>query len=240
MKIHLFSKRTSTKKEHDMIIGQALARAIRETSRDEECPPLEDIAALIDGKLDTVKKDRLMEHLAHCDKCYETFSMSYELIKEEKKKSWSFVPYAIAASILIISGYFIYSNYLTQGNQIQIAQDKTKVETETPPDRPVVSQPDVKPKEKEKKESPVLIAMVELNSEAKELIINTKDNTIRDEKFVNDIVKALKIESKDFRQSKIEEVRIEWPDTKVKSLFLIPDKAEVELKNGVLTIKILE
>ncbi|HBL27179.1 MAG TPA: hypothetical protein DD490_10125 [Acidobacteria bacterium] len=38
------------------------------------CPPLEDIAAFLDGTLAADERARLTEHLARCESCYEVFS----------------------------------------------------------------------------------------------------------------------------------------------------------------------
>ena len=38
------------------------------------CPPLEDIAAFLDGKLSLEERERVTEHLARCEICYEVFA----------------------------------------------------------------------------------------------------------------------------------------------------------------------
>src|SRR6185295_1048566 len=38
------------------------------------CPPLEDIAAFLDGRLSAKERERMTEHLARCESCYEIFA----------------------------------------------------------------------------------------------------------------------------------------------------------------------
>lgn len=40
----------------------------------DSCPPLEDIAAFLDGTLSPEERERMTEHLARCESCYEVFS----------------------------------------------------------------------------------------------------------------------------------------------------------------------
>jgi len=99
------------KDEKDRVIGRALTRAIKETQKAEECPSPEDLSAFIDGTLDEQERDRVMGHLSRCDRCYEVFSMTHEMIKEEKqeatrvmikKKRWIYAPIAVAAAAVLV------------------------------------------------------------------------------------------------------------------------------------------
>lgn len=78
------SKKHAKKEDRDEMIGRALSRAIKESTGADECPSLEDISAFIDGTIDEQKRDTLMGHLSHCDKCYEIFSATHEAVKEEE------------------------------------------------------------------------------------------------------------------------------------------------------------
>lgn len=40
----------------------------------DTCPPLEDIAAFLDGMLSPEERERVTEHLARCESCYEIFA----------------------------------------------------------------------------------------------------------------------------------------------------------------------
>jgi len=104
------SGKNMEKEEKDVVIGRALARAIKGSAQADECPSDEDLSAFIDGTLDGQERDRVMGHLSHCDKCYETFLMAQEMIKEEKeaaskamiKRSWIYAPIAIAAAAVLV------------------------------------------------------------------------------------------------------------------------------------------
>jgi hypothetical protein len=78
------SRKPPQKEDRDEIIGRALSRTMKESAKAGECPSLEDISAFIDGKLDEKRRDELLGHLSHCDKCYEIFSTTYEAVKEEE------------------------------------------------------------------------------------------------------------------------------------------------------------
>ncbi|MFH1328029.1 MAG: zf-HC2 domain-containing protein, partial [Candidatus Bathyarchaeota archaeon] len=78
------SPKPPKKEDRDEIIGRALSRAIKESSKVGDCPSLEDISAFIDGKLDEKRRDELLGHLSYCDKCYEIFSTTHEAVKEEE------------------------------------------------------------------------------------------------------------------------------------------------------------
>lgn len=47
------------------------------------CPPLEDIAAFLDGNLSPEESARITEHLARCESCYEIFSGAIHFQEEE-------------------------------------------------------------------------------------------------------------------------------------------------------------
>jgi len=101
------SRKYIQKEETDAAIGRALSSAIKESTRGEECPSTEDLAAFIDGTLDEQKRDILMGHLSHCDECYEVVAMAREMGEEEKeqkvtKRSWYYAPIAIAAAAVLV------------------------------------------------------------------------------------------------------------------------------------------
>ena len=100
------SRKHIKKEDKDAAIGRALSRAIKESARAEECLSPEELSAFIDGTLDEQNRDRVMGHLSHCDRCYEIFSMSHELVEEEaiekKKKTWIYAPIAVAAAAVLV------------------------------------------------------------------------------------------------------------------------------------------
>ena len=107
------SSKKHTKEERDEIVGRALSRVIKEGVKAEECPSSEDISSFIDGTLDDQKRDRLLGHLSHCDRCYEVFSMAQEMAKEEEIPSmkraaispmrrWILSPAPIAIAVALV------------------------------------------------------------------------------------------------------------------------------------------
>jgi len=51
----------------------------------ETCPPLEDIAAFLDGKLSERERARVVAHLADCESCYAVFSGAARFQLEEEE-----------------------------------------------------------------------------------------------------------------------------------------------------------
>ena len=48
----------------------------------DNCPPLEDIAAFIDGTINHKKRELLIEHIDKCSLCYETLTGTLDSQKE--------------------------------------------------------------------------------------------------------------------------------------------------------------
>lgn len=129
--------------EDEKKLGQALSRALRETGAAGECPPPEDIAALIDGALRGSERDRIMGHLARCKDCYQVFSTASELVKGDRppaaklikmpdRKRRYFVPAAIAASLLLaLSAFYFYGrSFFTSAPGTVIATNEKGASTE--------------------------------------------------------------------------------------------------------------
>lgn len=53
----------------------------------ETCPPLEDIAAFLDGKLSEGERARVVAHLADCESCYAVFAGTARFQLEEEEES---------------------------------------------------------------------------------------------------------------------------------------------------------
>src|SRR5688500_15235651 len=53
----------------------------------DACPPLEDIAAFLDGTLSPEERARITEHLARCESCYEIFAGAVHFHEEEGDSS---------------------------------------------------------------------------------------------------------------------------------------------------------
>lgn len=53
----------------------------------ETCPPLEDIAAFLDGKLSGEERARIVAHLAECESCYAIFADAARFQLEEEQEA---------------------------------------------------------------------------------------------------------------------------------------------------------
>jgi len=97
-------KKPPKKEEKDEIIGRALARAIKESTQANECPSDEVLSAFIDGTLNEQERDAVVDHLTHCDKCYEVVSLARQMVKEERpsKRRWFYAPAAAVAPALLV------------------------------------------------------------------------------------------------------------------------------------------
>jgi hypothetical protein len=222
-----YFKKPSQKEEHDTKIGHALVKAMQEMAEEEPCPSSKDISLFLDGKLKGERRDALLSHLTCCSRCYDAYLIAYEMNREEgeisikeKKSRTAFLPYAVTASLLLtLISYFAYQHYFIPDNQTTIVQQElNNRETE-----------------------PVYYAMVDLDSNEKSFLMNNRKAVIKDKGTIHNMLNVFKIKKDALKGQKINEVRIEWPETEVKAFFIIkPERAELVVKEGVLTIKILK
>lgn len=114
-------------KEDELLIGQALSRHILKSKQVSICPTLEDLSLLIEEKLSGQKRDEVMGHLAKCKDCYETYLLSLQLSRPAKKKHLHFLPYGLAAGLLIsvLSGYIIMT-MMPFKKEVQIALSQSE------------------------------------------------------------------------------------------------------------------
>lgn len=75
----------------EAMLGRYLSQQIRKASINEgpvgPCPPLENIAAFIDGKLSGAEREELIVHLNRCDDCYEVFIETVKVMEEMREDS---------------------------------------------------------------------------------------------------------------------------------------------------------
>lgn len=135
----------------DERFGDVLSASLREVGdRTDQCPPPEDIAALVDGRITGQKRNEIMKHISSCDACCETFILAAELHKEaiapeqapkERSNIIFFKPLALAASILIvvISVYLFFktdvpktSSQLLEMDEATTSQDAVHVQPAVP------------------------------------------------------------------------------------------------------------
>lgn len=122
-------KKPTTAEQRDELIGRELTRQMS-AGATSICPPMEELAVLIDGTLEGEARDRLMKHIAACERCYEVFSTSQELLAVEeapaKKSSVTFIASAIAVAAVVI----IAVTLSLQGNN-QVKTDVAAVKDTT-------------------------------------------------------------------------------------------------------------
>jgi hypothetical protein len=88
----------------DRSLGRVLSKALVTRTQKGQCPSLEDIAALVEGAVDSTRRDELMAHLAGCENCYRVFISTRELVsasKKSKKKAYVISGVAAAAVLLL-------------------------------------------------------------------------------------------------------------------------------------------
>lgn len=100
-------EKLSSAEERDGQIGRGLTKQMGAGAA-SKCPPMEDIAALIDGSIEGEARNQLLKHLAACEKCFEVFTTTRELLEVEeapaKKSSATLVFSAIAvAAVLVVA-----------------------------------------------------------------------------------------------------------------------------------------
>lgn len=89
----------------------------------DACPPLEDIAAFLDGTLSPEERARITEHLARCESCYEIFAGAVHFQEDEEEE---------APSAGDIDGGDVIQFPLAQGT---VQENQVRVEPARPPRR---------------------------------------------------------------------------------------------------------
>ena len=271
-----------TAKDRDDILGKALVRELQEECEMEH-PTLEEMAALIDGKLSPDERTGIMGHLGSCERCYEVFNLSSEMVKEQQQAKQTArlrmpftvykmlparvqglsrianykMPLAFAAGMLIaIGALLMYNNLQTPSPQVvalKVAPQKEAPPVlapaeikETPPSLIVSAggdkQEGTKSSESIRKEkpAPVYYARVEVNDAVGEFLNDTPDDVVTDKKQIGQLVAMLVRDDRTIGGYDISEVRIEHGETIMRSTRSSAQKAEIRIRNGVLTIRLVD
>ena len=92
--------------DRDTLIGRALSRSLGKTTPDELCPTAEQMASFVDGGGAEKERDRILGHLAACDRCREIYILAHDLSKPEPvqhgRRGWYMVGGALAAAALVV------------------------------------------------------------------------------------------------------------------------------------------
>lgn len=90
--------------DRDFELGTSLSSRI--AAAKGECPQPEDIALLVDGELDEADRDKLLGHLASCEKCREVFLAARQIRREEvaktSRRGWYVISSLAAAAVLVL------------------------------------------------------------------------------------------------------------------------------------------
>jgi len=111
-------------------IGALLSASLKQ-AQNEECLSSEEIAVLIEGNVEANDRDRMMNHLSTCDRCYDVFLLTSGLSKQEivpMRRTFFSHPMRLAASIIIaaFSLFLFYKIVFIPG-----ISDKPDLEVET-------------------------------------------------------------------------------------------------------------
>jgi hypothetical protein len=104
---------------------ESLGRALSGTLSAEDagaCPPPEELAALCEGRLGDAARDALQRHLAVCERCYQVYTLTAELLPAPKTASgrrWLWVPAALAtAAALVLAIRFFWPASIVPPEQV--------------------------------------------------------------------------------------------------------------------------
>ena len=98
----------------DRALGIFIANNFKKDSNVAQCPSIEDIAALVDGKLEGKEKEKIVAHITECQDCYEIFSETSRTIlslskSKRNKITWLTIPaVALAACLLLVVRIVFY------------------------------------------------------------------------------------------------------------------------------------
>lgn len=91
----------------DRKLGTFIAENLKKDGDVGQCPSIEDIAALVDGKLAGNEKEQIIAHITKCQDCYEIFSETSRTILslskgKRQKITWISIPAVALAACLIL------------------------------------------------------------------------------------------------------------------------------------------
>lgn len=114
-------------KERDAVLGTAITRAYKDNEQMKSCPPLEDIAALVDGTISSEERDALLGHFAACDRCREVFISARESVLNDtvvKGERRYLIPSAIAVATVLVIAVTLTLRHPATVN-VQVAKQET-------------------------------------------------------------------------------------------------------------------
>lgn len=190
---------------------ELIAKALSITDREPgECPSMEELAALAEGKVDEAEEDRLMKHVSACETCCETYKLGAQLHRPAAGASTRTVftkrPLALAAGFLVgvVSMLLVYQLFIA----------------------PVTPGPEP--------------SILRLDKNLGAFLRDSKESTITDAQTLEQLTQLLRDNGYGVSGKEIEQCSIQWGGASSKSLYKLPEKVEVKLIDGRLHIKILK
>lgn len=116
-------------KTRDSLLGTAITKEIRSSGQTGHCPPPEDIAALVDGSMDGDARDKLLGHLAECERCRQIFVRARELIHDDQsagERRRYVVPSLLATAALLVIALTLTlsARQPTTAKKVQVAKQE--------------------------------------------------------------------------------------------------------------------
>ncbi len=115
-----------------------LALAVQEEKTADPCPSDEQLAAFIDGRLNTDERENILKHLNACPSCYRQWLDISSILEEEQdaeplsrihiwERAASGLAFAMAACLVLFFNFYIppVENLLTESYQTAFTQEMT-------------------------------------------------------------------------------------------------------------------
>ncbi len=166
------------------------------------------------------------------------------------RRSRVYMPYALAAGLVLAVLSFLIIRSTPQG-PVTIAQNHGKEVIHEKPVAPAAGMESIRPplassaapqQPRKHPKSPghrVLLARIEPDEKLRDFLMNSKEEKITNEKDRVMVLAMVKSSGLNFDDRNIREVRVEQSRTVIKSFMALPKQAEIEIRDGVMTIKLL-
>ncbi len=254
------------KPQTDETLGIALSAFVRSETAGK-CLPSDAIWALAQKKVKGKERDNILMHLSSCDQCYRAFllasdisshSLESPILAPDKKvasllsrhRVRTYLPYALAASLVLSVLSFLVIHTAPPGQPVSIAQNhERELNHENPvappgekvaqPSAPSRKTPQPQKKRPKSQTQPVLVAKIEPDERLQAFLMNSREEKITNEKDRVMVVAMVKSSGLNFDAGDVREVHIEQPRTVIKSFAPLPKYAEIKIRDGVMTIRVL-
>ena len=124
--------------DRDNIIGNALSNSLAQSGPAGPCPSILEMAAFVDGKTAAEERQRIMGHLAGCDRCREIHLLVHDLDKAKSvqrgRAAWYLAGGALASAALVILAIKLTTPQpVSPGRQVALAPAPHRLVAPAPP-----------------------------------------------------------------------------------------------------------